>query len=136
MKLKGASDYLLIDTPARPDSDDMKELSKGCDFMVLPTAPDVLNLQPLLMTAQEIDNATYRVLLTMAPPLPNRDAETMQQELREGDIPVFNSPIRRTIGFAKAALAGTSIRDLSEKRFLDAWNDYESVGNELLELLK
>jgi len=30
----------IIDTPARPDSDDMKELAEGGDLLILPTKPD------------------------------------------------------------------------------------------------
>ncbi len=135
MKSVGDADYLIMDTPARPNTDDMQELAKGCDLLILPTQPDVLSLEPMLMTARDLENAKYRVLVTIAPPPPNRDGEIMLNDLKEGDIPVFETIVRRTIGFAKAALNGVPIRDLKEKRFQDAWKDYEHVGNEVMELL-
>ena len=135
MKSVGDADYLIMDTPARPNTDDMQELAKGCDLLILPTQPDVLSLEPMLMTARDLENAKYRVLVTIAPPPPNRDGEIMLNDLKEGDIPVFETIVRRTIGFAKAALNGVPIRDLKEKRFQDAWKDYEHVGDEVMELL-
>jgi len=39
---------VVIDTPARPESDDLKELSKGCDLLILPTKPDIVSLEPML----------------------------------------------------------------------------------------
>ena len=135
MKSVGNADYLIMDTPARPNTDDMQELAKGCDLLILPTQPDVLSLEPMLMTARDLENAKYRVLVTIAPPPPNQDGEIMLNDLKEGAIPVFETIVRRTIGFAKAALNGVPIRDLKEKRFQDAWKDYEHVGDEIMELL-
>ena len=36
MKTIAGKDYVVIDTPARPNSDDLKELAKGCDLLILP----------------------------------------------------------------------------------------------------
>ena len=59
----------------------------------------------------------------------------MRQELRDGGVPVFESLIRRTVGFQKAALAGVPIRDLDEPRLQAAWQDYLTLGNEIMESL-
>ena len=48
MKTIVGADFIVIDTPARPHSDDLKELSSGCDLLILPTIPDILSLQPML----------------------------------------------------------------------------------------
>jgi chromosome partitioning protein len=60
----------------------------------------------------------------------------MREELRERGIPVFNSMIRRTAGFAKAALAGLAIRDIKDSRTRFAWSDYQMLGEEIKSLLK
>ena len=135
MKMIGGADYVVIDTPARPNSDDLKELAKGCDLLVLPTAPDVLSLQPMLEVARDVGDAHYRALLTIVPPYPNREGEQMRSELREGGIPVFETLIRRTVGFQKAALAGVPISELDNKRFQAAWQDYVTLGQEIEEVL-
>ena len=91
MRVVSAVDYIIIDTPARPDSDDLKELAKGCELLILPTSPDIVSLEPMLDTARELGEANYRALLTVVPPRPSREGELMQNDLREGGLPVFNT---------------------------------------------
>ena len=52
MKLISGNDFVVIDTPARPNSDDLKELAKGCDLLILPTTPDIVSLEPMLQTRE------------------------------------------------------------------------------------
>ena len=136
MKMVSGMDWLVIDTPARPDSNDLKELAKGCDLLILPTAPDVVSLQPMLDTARDLGEANYRALVTLTPPKPNRDGEIMQSDLREASIPVFNTTVRRTIAFGKAALSGRTVRELTDQAAQGAWSDYVGVGKEIRRLLK
>jgi chromosome partitioning protein len=135
MRMVSGRDFVVIDTPARPNSDDLKELAKGCDLLILPTVPDVVSLEPMLETARDLGSANYRALITLTPPRPSREGEVMQADLRAEGVPVFNTMIRRSAGFSKAALAGIPLRDLSEARSRLAWRDYESLGREVLEVL-
>ncbi|PZD70193.1 hypothetical protein C1752_17099 [Acaryochloris thomasi RCC1774] len=128
-------DWLVIDTPARPNSDDLKELADGCDLMILPTIPDINSLEPMIDTSKALKNVSFRALITMAPPHPNKDGEQMQQDMQASDVPVFESIIRRSTAFAKAALAGVPIRELKGKSRLP-WLDYEQMGKEVLEILR
>lgn len=136
MKIVPNHDYIIIDTPARPNSDDLKELAKGCDLLVLPTSPDVVSLEPMLETARDLGDAKFRALITVVPPYPSREGEMMRDDLEEGGIPVFKAMVRRTVGFAKAALAGRPIRDIEDSRSRAAWEDYKTLGDEIRELLK
>lgn len=136
MKVVSGSEFVIIDTPARPNSDDLKELAKGCDLLILPTAPDVLSLQPMLETARDLGEANYRALITIVPSYPSREGEVMKKDLKQGGVPVFETMIRRTVGFPKAALAGIPIRDLDEPRALAAWADYKALGSEIREMWK
>ena len=135
MKKVAGADFIIIDTPARPHSDDLKELSSGCDLLILPTIPDILSLQPMLEIAKDLGEANYRALLTVVPPKPNKEGETIRQELIDGGVPVFNTMIRRTLGFPKSALEGIPIRDISESRLRVFWNDYKNLGKEIEEIL-
>lgn len=135
MKSISGKEYVVIDTPARPDSSDLAELEKGCDLLILPTAPDVLSLEPMLEVVRDITEGNYRALLTIVAPHPSREGETMKAELEEGGVPVFNSMIRRTTAFPRAALEGKAIRDLKDVRGRQAWWDYKRLGDEILELL-
>ncbi|HBL14154.1 MAG TPA: chromosome partitioning protein ParA [Cyanobacteria bacterium UBA11162] len=134
MKVVSGSDFVVIDTPARPNSDDLKELAKGCDLLILPTAPDVLSLQPMLETARDLGDANYRALITIVPSYPSREGELMKKDLKEGGVPVFETMIRRTVGFPKAALAGVPIRDLDDRKAKSAWVDYKALGKEIMEM--
>ena len=134
--LVSGTDYLVIDTPARPDSGDMRELAAGCDLLILPTSPDIVSLEPMLDTARELPpTAHYRALITVVPPYPSREGEVMQTDLRNGGIPVFRTMIRRTVAFGRAALAGRPLRDMDDARTRAAWADYQSLGTEIMEAL-
>ena len=134
MKLISNYDFAVIDTPARPDSSDLKELAEGCDLLILPTLPDVVSLDPMLQTANDLEGANYKTLIAVVPPKPNRDGELMQAELKAAGVPVFDTMIRRSIGFSKAALAGKPVRDLTGGDRL-GWMDYERLGKEVMEIL-
>ena len=134
MKIISNYDFAVIDTPARPDSSDLKELAEGCDLLILPTLPDVVSLDPMLQTANDLEGANYRALIAIVPPKPNRDGEVMRAELKAAGVPIFDSMIRRSIGFSKAALAGKPVRDLTGGDRM-GWIDYEKLGKEVMELL-
>lgn len=135
IKAISGKDYVVIDTPARPDSDELSDLADGCDLLILPTTPDVVSLDPMMQTARDLDEQVfYRVLITIVPPYPNKEGETMKQELQKADVPVFNTLIRRTTGYQQAAMKGVPIRDLKSGDQKKAWQDYKSLGNEIQEI--
>jgi chromosome partitioning protein len=47
---------------------------------------------------------------------------------------VFNSMIRRTSGFGKAAIAGIPVKDLKDKTRV-AWSDYKALGKEVEDII-
>lgn len=135
MKAIAGKDYVIIDTPARPDSDELSELADGCDLLILPTTPDVVSLDPMMQTANDLsDKVLYRVLITIVPPHPNKEGAVLQQELQKADVPVFNTLIRRTTGYQKAADKGVPIRDLKSGDLKKAWQDYKNLGKEIQEI--
>ncbi len=135
MKATSGKDFVIIDTPARPDSDELSELAEGCDLLILPTTPDVVSLQPMMQTATDLgDNVAYRVLITIVPPYPNKEGQVMKQELQKANLPVFKTLIRRTTGYQQAAMKGVPIRDLKTSDLRKAWQDYKNLGKEIQEL--
>ena len=128
-------EHILIDTEARPDEEDLKALADGCDLLVIPTTPDVLALDALMLTVkalQAIGTDNYRVLLTIVPPRPSRDGDEAKSLLQQGAIPFFKSGIRRLVAFQKAALAGVPVFAVRDPRAQLAWKDYERLGKEIL----
>lgn len=131
------SDFVVIDTPARPNSEDLKELGNGCDLLILPLAPDILGLEAMLETSHDLENgARFRALLTIVPPKPSREGEIMKQELIENNIPVFDSFIRRSANFQKSALQGVVVSEIKNSLSASSWSDYEAVGKEIIQLLE
>lgn len=128
-------EHIVIDTEARPDEEDLKALAGGCDLLVIPTTPDVLALDALMLTIKAlpaIGTDNYRVLLTIVPPRPSRDGAEAMSLLRQGAIPFFESGIRRLVAFQKAALAGVAVFAVRDPRAKLAWKDYEKLGKEIL----
>lgn len=128
-------EHVVIDTQARPSKDDLKLLAGGCDLLVLPTTPDTLSIEALLLTVgalRELNFEAYRILLTICPPRPNRDAEEARALLEELELPVFKPQVQRLIAFQRAALRGTPVYEVQDPRAESAWADYEAAGKEVL----
>lgn len=129
-------DFIIIDTSASPETNDLKELAEGCDLLILPTIPDVFSFEQMVDTAQALGKAKYRALITVNPPYPSREGEILRDDLEKEGIPIFKTMISRTTGYGKAALAGIPIRDMNVKAFRDFWKDYKALGKEIRGILK
>jgi chromosome partitioning protein len=132
-----ARDYenVVIDTEARPNREDLKELADGCDLLVIPTTPDALALDALMLTVDElksIGSERFKILLTIIPPRPSRDGEDARATIKEKGLPIFKGGIHRRVAFQKAALQGVPVFDMSDPRAQDAWAEYVAIGKEIV----
>ena len=130
---------IVIDTQARPTSGDLSILAESCDLLVLPTTPDILALDALVLTIEYLKGIStrhYRILITSIPPKPSRAGEEVKKLLQEANLPVFESGIRRFAAFQKAALQGQPVYDIEDSRAEQGWQDYRAVGNEILSLME
>lgn len=128
-------EHIVFDLKARPDEEDLKALVEGCDLLIIPSKPDSLSIDALLLTInmlKTIGAEQYRVLLTIAPPKPSSDAERAHEALKQAGYPIFNTIIRRTKAFEDAAAQGISINLVTGNPLAkEAWNDYVSAAKEL-----
>ena len=127
-------DHIVIDTQARPSREDLEALSGGCDLLVVPTTPDAMALDALLLmvdTLKSLGANQYRVLLTVIPPKPSRDGEEARSMLGEAGLPLFSTGVRRLAAFQKAALHGIPVLEVNDPRAHLGWDDYVAVGKEL-----
>jgi len=132
-----ARDYqhIVIDTQARPSREDLDALAGGCDLLVIPSTPDALALDALMLTAaalSELGAERFRVLLTICPPKPSRDAEEARAAIADAGLPLFASEIRRAAAFQKATLQGVVVSSVKDPRAADCWADYQRIGTEIL----
>ncbi len=132
-------EHIIIDTQARPTTEDLAALANSCDLLVLPTMPDILSLDALVLTIEylkSIQTSQYRILITSIPPKPSRAGDEVKKLLKEADIPTFNLGIGRLAAFQKAAMQGIPVYAVKDQRAERGWQDYEAVGNEILNLKK
>ncbi|MEL6491724.1 MAG: ParA family protein [Cyanobacteria bacterium J06621_3] len=130
---------VVIDTQARPTPEDLLALAETCDLLVLPTTPDVLALDALVLTVEylkEISTCHYRILITAIPPRPSKAGQEVKELLQEANLPVFNQGIRRFSAFQKAALQGLPVYAVKDPKAEAGWQDYENVGNEILDIME
>lgn len=143
----GRHEHVVIDTQARPSREDLQALALGCDLLLLPSTPDALALDALLMTVSalrelqaapapaDLDGAEagrLGIVLTMIPPRPSRDGAEAQATLREAGLPVCAAMIRRAVAFQKAALQGVPVHKAADPRAAAAWDDYLLLAREVL----
>ena len=131
------ADHIIIDTAARPNEEDLKTLAEGCDLLILPCVPDVLSLEAMMLTVEtlkKLNSDSYKVLLTIVPPKPNRDGDEARKSLLKADLPLFNGSIRRFQAYKKAALLGVPVDKVNDSKSKIAWKDYQDVCKEIEEL--
>ena len=134
-----ASVNVVIDTQARPTPEDLTALAETCDLLVLPTTPDILALDALVLTIEylkEIRSPHYRILITSIPPKPSKAGQEVKDLFKESNLPVFEQGIRRFAAFQKAALQGLPVYSVKDPRAELGWQDYEQVGEEILAIME
>jgi chromosome partitioning protein len=128
-------EHVVIDTQARPGRADLEALAGGCDLLIVPTTPDALALDALMLTVDALRGLgaeRFRVLLTMVPPRPSRDGDEARAMIEGAALPIFAGSIRRAVVFQKAALQGAVVSAVRDPRAAEAWGDYARVGAEIL----
>jgi chromosome partitioning protein len=129
--------YLVIDTAARPNADELETIVAASDLLVIPSQPDALAIDTLLklITALKKLNAeNYKVLFTLVPPN-SHHAEEAKQLLQQLEIPFFNTHITRRAVFTRAALNGVTVESLKNGG-TEAWAEFTNLAKEILKYEK
>lgn len=139
-KAVGNYEHVVIDTQGRPSKRDLEDIVEGCDLLVLPSTPDALSLQALVLTLDELGELgisdEYRVLLTAVPPWPTKSGNQARKQLASMGVPLFTSHIRRREAFQKAANEGVPVYEVDDRRGArQGWDDYVRVGDEVIEVV-
>ncbi|MEO1300040.1 MAG: ParA family protein [Cyanobacteria bacterium J06636_16] len=136
-QLSDTFQHIVIDTQARPTQEDLALLTANCNLLILPTTPDILALDALVLMIdhlQSLPATRYGILLTSIPPKPSKAEEEVRSLLAEARLPVFKQGIQRYAVFQKAAMAGIPVYNVKEAKAEIAWQAYEAVGCEILQL--
>lgn len=127
-------EHIIIDTPARPDEEELKTIAEGCDLLVLPTSPDALALGATLKMVDALHDldTNYRILLTIVPPNPNKAGNDARAAIESAELPIFKTAIRRLAVFQKAALEGVPVYAVKDSYSAIAWQCYADVAKEIV----
>lgn len=129
----GSYNHIIFDTQARPKPDDLEELARGCDLLVLPTTVEAMALEALASTVGELKSfgdVNFKVLLNIVPSV-SKYEPLVRKEL--GGLPVFKTRVRRYNAFLQASLSGIPVYEVKgDPRALKGWKDYQDVGKEIL----
>lgn len=127
--------HVVIDTPARPNPEDLALLVSSCDLLILPTTPDTLALDALALMVDYLSQmqwVNYKILLTVTPPHPSQAGPAVRAMLENIPLPLFKGGIRRYAAYQKAAQMGKIVYEVKDPKAETAWTDYGAVGQELL----
>ncbi len=136
--MKMRPEYVVIDTKARPTSEDLVELAEQCDLMILPTTPNPLDLEQGLKTAKAVHSlkADYRLLLTMVPPNATTSSEMIVDEYKKQRIPFFKTQIRRYAFIGQLPMTGELAYQSDDKNAQSVWNDFKALGKEVCDAVQ
>jgi chromosome partitioning protein len=125
--------HIVIDTRARPEADEFKDLAEGSDLLIIPTTPNHLDLDATFKAIEQLEplNVNYKILLTKVDAR-TRGGEMARNLLNEAQLPLFKSEIPLLVAFERASQKGVIIRDYADPRSTLAWLRYKAVGQEIL----
>lgn len=126
--------HVIIDTKARPDESDLKELAAHTDLLIVPTMPDALALKAtlkMLATLNGINVRNYKLLLTMIPP-PSHVGADVVELIKNSQLPSFKTQIKCYASYKKAALQGVLVGAVRDRSARTAAGAYEQLAKEIL----
>jgi chromosome partitioning protein len=124
--------HIVLDTPARPTTKELKTICTESDLVIIPSQPDALSLDALIKlvtSLREIKAKNFKVLFTLVPPLSHAGREA-KELLKTLDIPFFKTEIYRRAVCGRAALKGTTVNEMKDGK--DALKEFQAVVKEIL----
>lgn len=125
--------HIVIDTRARPEPDEFRDLADGSDLLILPTTPNHLDLDATFKAVEQLAslNVQYKVLLTKVDSRTKVGREA-RKILAKEKLPLFSVEIPLLIAFERASQQGIIVKDCLDPRSRTGWSRYVSVGKEIL----
>jgi chromosome partitioning protein len=124
--------HIVLDTPARPTTEELKTICTESDLVIIPSQPDALSLDALIKlvtSLKEIKAKNFKVLFTLVPPLSHAGREA-KELLKDLNIPFFKTEIYRRAVCGRAALKGITVNEMKDGK--DAFKEFQAVVKEIL----
>lgn len=126
--------HFVIDTKARTEPEDLRDLVDSCDLIILPTPTSPDDMRVTADTALQlaaIGSQRHKVLLTKVPTNRGSDEQDAREFFAEQSIPLFAGRIRAFAAYQKAFLPGIPVFEVKRDRNAKiAWRDYQQVIEE------
>ncbi len=125
--------HIVIDTQARPEPEELKDLTASSDLIILPTTPNHLDMDATIKAAELLNSwdAKFKVLLTQVDPR-TKNGRSGREFLTEARMPMFKTDIPRLVAFERSPSRGVSVQNYSDPRSSFGWQQYVEVGKEIL----
>lgn len=126
-------EHIITDMKARPEEDDLKDLAKGSDLVIIPTTPNHLDLDATIKAVEIIAplEVNYRILLTKVDSR-TKNGRDAKRFLQEQKFPLFKTEIPLLVAFERASSQGVTVQDFGDFRSQQAWRQYERVAKEII----
>jgi chromosome partitioning protein len=125
--------HIVIDTQARPEPEELKDLTSSSDLIILPTTPNHLDMDATIKAAELLNSwgAKFKVLLTQVDPR-TKNGRSGREFLTEAQMPMFAADIPRLVAFERSPSRGVTVQNYSDPRSTFGWQQYVAVGKEIL----
>lgn len=126
--------FLIVDSEGRPSVDDLCELARTFETVLIPCGVSRLEIQSTLNLWRQLraggELGAVRVVITKAPPV-GRVGQEARDALREAGVTCLETVVRRYTAHERAAEAGGLVRDVRDPRAGEAWADIQGVAREV-----
>ena len=105
------SGWLVFDSEAHPEQEDLRALSETLDAAIIPVTPNMDAIDAALMTVPALrqGKAVVRAVVNRAPPAHLPDGENTREALLENGLETFETTLHAYKAFEFARLAGVSV---------------------------
>jgi chromosome partitioning protein len=134
-----AADYefVILDTKGGSDRNALVQLAQESELLIIPCKPEGVSSKGLIRTLTPLIEhgvKNYRVLITDVPSAPSMDGANLKYSLKEQNIPVFETMIRRAAAVGKASDEGVTLRDVKGDRYAKlVAMDYDLFSQEVVQ---
>lgn len=128
--------YVLVDTEGRPAFADVLELTRRSSLVLIPCGTSGLELDATLNLVRRLEEAdadmtVVKVTITKAPPV-GTVGQQARDALAKVGVPVARAVVRHYAAHQRAAELGVLVRDVSDPRAAQAWQDVLELGMEMV----
>ena len=125
--------HIIVDTRARPEPEEFKDLAEGSDLLIIPTTPNHLDIDATFKAVEQLQplHANFKILLTKVDARTKTGREA-RKVLEAAQLPLFKAEIPLLVAFEKASQQGTIVSECADSRSKFAWSRYELAGREIL----